>query len=155
MVSWDKLKCAAGLAALHTCLHSLPFRDGSGSENSPLLGIRVSPSGAYLLLVFKSGPAELWTTLLTATTAAAAGSSQPTSRAASRLSLASLAAGPAVADAAAGPVAGGAGCLAKPWRMRLLDLPFSAVEWLAAQEDLQTVRARTAYTALPLGTKQL
>jgi hypothetical protein len=36
----------------------------------------------------------------------------------------------------------------KPWRVRLVDLPFSAVEWVAAEEELQKVRPEHHAAAL-------
>jgi hypothetical protein len=110
-----------------------------------MLGMRVSPSGAYLLLLLKGAPAELWTTLPPAAPAAAsAPPSQPSSRTPSRLGLSAVQEA-ASAAAAAGLLGGGGGGAAaagmvKPWRVRLVDLPFSAVEWVAAEEELQKVR---------------
>lgn len=104
---------------------SLPFRDTVGNEGSPMLGIRVSPSGTYLLLLLKGAPCELWTT-------------------AARESLTSAvpAAAAAVHSGAPGAIKSAVASqqnhcsLSKPWRVRLLDLPFSAVEWV---EDMQQV----------------
>jgi hypothetical protein len=119
-------------------LCSLPFRDGGGSESNPMLGMRVSPSGAYLLLLLKGAPAELWTTLPQAAPAAAsAPPSQPSSRTPSRLGLAATQEAGAAGAAAGGGAAGVD--LVKPWRVRLVDLPFSAVEWVAAEAELQKV----------------
>jgi hypothetical protein len=42
----------------------------------------------------------------------------------------------AAGDAAAGAAVGG---LVKPWRVRLVDLPFSAVEWVVTEEDMHKV----------------
>lgn len=38
---------------------SVPFRT-IASEQSSLLGIRASPSGQYILLLFKTAPSEIW-----------------------------------------------------------------------------------------------
>jgi len=51
--------CVVLLCCL-TC--SLPFRDSITSESAPLVGLRVSPSGSYVLLLLKGAPAELWAT---------------------------------------------------------------------------------------------
>jgi hypothetical protein len=99
-----------------------------------MLGMRVSPSGAYLLLLLKGAPAELWSTLPPPAAAAASAPSQPSSRTPSRLGFS------AVQEAAGGGACTNGGCLVKPWRVRLVDLPFSAVEWVAAEEELQKVR---------------
>jgi hypothetical protein len=34
---------------------------------------------------------------------------------------------------------GGGDALVKPWRVRLVDLPFSAVEWIVTEEDMHKV----------------
>eukprot|EP00878_Enallax_costatus_P028496 GHUV01030783.1.p1 GENE.GHUV01030783.1~~GHUV01030783.1.p1 ORF type:complete len:625 (+),score=177.47 GHUV01030783.1:478-2352(+) len=104
---------------------SVPFRDNIGSEGSPMLGIRVSTSGTYILLLLKGAPCELWTTAL------------KDSLVPVNLATAAAVAVTAVDAGAAAP--GGAamhdlGSTTKPWRVRLLDLPFSAVEWVAADE---------------------
>ncbi len=57
------------------------------SDAGPLSGLRASPSGTYLLLLFKGCPAELW----------GIPADSPTH---------------------------------KPFRVRLVDLPFTAVEWV-------------------------
>ncbi|GIM02414.1 hypothetical protein Vretimale_7287, partial [Volvox reticuliferus] len=60
---------------------------GGGGEPSPLLGVRASPCGSYLLVLVKGASAELW----------------------------------------------GVWPGASPTRLRLLDLPFSCVEWVQPQ----------------------
>jgi hypothetical protein len=40
---------------------SFPFRDG-GLDKGPLTGLRASPSGAHLLLLFRGLPSEVWAT---------------------------------------------------------------------------------------------
>ncbi|BDA45713.1 probable WD repeat-containing protein 11 at C-terminar half [Coccomyxa sp. Obi] len=62
---------------------SLPFRE-VGPEAAPMLGIRASPSGRYLLILLRGAPSEIW---------ALGGNTKPT-------------------------------------RIRVLDLPFTAVEWV-------------------------
>ncbi|KAK9863395.1 hypothetical protein WJX84_011255 [Apatococcus fuscideae] len=62
---------------------SIPFRE-LGAETSPMLGIRASASGRYLLVLLRGAPSEIW------------------------------------------QVAG----QARPSRIRILDLPFTAVEWV-------------------------
>jgi hypothetical protein len=59
-----------------------------------MLGIRASPSGAYILVLLKGAPAELW----------ALGKS------------------------------------GRPFRVRLVDLPFTAVEWVLPEEALAPSR---------------
>ena len=41
---------------------SVPFRDSSSPDRGPLVGIRASPCGAYLLLIFKGMASEVWAT---------------------------------------------------------------------------------------------
>eukprot|EP00873_Tetraselmis_striata_P044832 jgi/Tetstr1/465096/TSEL_009824.t1 len=62
---------------------SLPFRE-VGPEISPMLAVRSSPSGRYLLILFRGAPAEIWVV----------------------------------------------GATAAPQRVRVLDLPFTCVEWV-------------------------
>jgi hypothetical protein len=38
---------------------SLPFRE-VGPEAAPMLGIRASPSGRYLLILLRGAPSEIW-----------------------------------------------------------------------------------------------
>ena len=38
---------------------SLPFRE-VGGEDTPMLGIRSSPSGRYLLVLLRGAPSEIW-----------------------------------------------------------------------------------------------
>ncbi|KAL4422261.1 hypothetical protein ABPG75_008458 [Micractinium tetrahymenae] len=38
---------------------SLPFREG-GNDPAPLAGVRASPSGRYLLVLFRGAPSEIW-----------------------------------------------------------------------------------------------
>ncbi|KAK9829709.1 hypothetical protein WJX72_007460 [[Myrmecia] bisecta] len=66
---------------------SLPFRE-LGAENAPMLGIRASPSGRYILVLLRGAPSEIW---------AIGGST-------------------------------------RPLRVRVLDLPFTAVEWVLPSE---------------------
>lgn len=72
-----------------------------------MLGIRASHSGAYLLLLLKGAPAEMWAMV-----------GQPSS-------------------ATAGAAASSASGASKPWRVRLVDLPFSSVEWVLPDNYLQ------------------
>jgi hypothetical protein len=80
-------------------------------DSGPLTGIRSSPSGAYLLLLFKGAPAELWST----------GALHPSDPRAA----------PDHGRQPA-PDAGGAslGALPRPHRLRFIDLGFSAAEWV-------------------------
>lgn len=39
---------------------SIGFRELPTAETQPLLGVRCSPSGSYVLLLLKGAPAELW-----------------------------------------------------------------------------------------------
>lgn len=41
---------------------SLPFRE-VGPEAAPMLGIRASPSGRYLLILLRGAPSEIWTVI--------------------------------------------------------------------------------------------
>ncbi|KAK9867753.1 hypothetical protein WJX84_002654 [Apatococcus fuscideae] len=72
---------------------SIPFRE-LGAETSPMLGIRASASGRYLLVLLRGAPSEIW-------------------------------AGPCFSVLAVS-VAG----QTRPSRIRILDLPFTAVEWV-------------------------
>lgn len=38
---------------------SLPFRE-VGGEDAPMLGVRSSPSGRYLLVLLRGAPSEIW-----------------------------------------------------------------------------------------------
>lgn len=93
-----------------------------------MLGIRASPSGTYLLLLLKGAPCELWATAPreSSTTAASA-------------AVAAADAGADGANSAGAMAQQVQGSLSRPWRVRLLDLPFSAVEWVTAEEDMQQV----------------
>lgn len=90
-------------------------------------GIRISPSGTYILLLLKGAPCELWTT-------APKDNLAPVSLAAAAAGAAAVASADSCAAAAASPAVHDMGGEAKPWRVRLLDLPFSAVEWVAADD---------------------
>ncbi|KAI3424707.1 hypothetical protein D9Q98_008096 [Chlorella vulgaris] len=39
---------------------SLPFREGVAADPAPLTGLRASPSGRHLLVVFRGAPSEIW-----------------------------------------------------------------------------------------------
>jgi len=136
---------------------SLPFRDGV-SESCALVGVRVSPSGAYILLLFKGAPAELWTTLPPPTHTQHTAAAGSTAAAVAGEGGGAGAGGPigsgmgpgaggggsgggsAAAAAAAAPTAAAVGAVC-PWRVRLVDLPFSAVEWVVMEDDMHKVRA--------------
>eukprot|EP00775_Hariotina_reticulata_P009224 gene9224-9389_t len=96
---------------------SLPFRDSVTSEAAALVGLRVSPSGVYVLLLFKGAPAELW-----ATRQAAGEGGSP------------VGGWMTAVDGTA--ASGGNFSLSKPWRVRLVDLPFTAVEWMADEDTM-------------------
>jgi hypothetical protein len=88
---------------------SAPFRSQQALDSGPLVALRASPSGAYLLLLFKGAPAELW-----ATRALDVGSGAPS----------------AAAPAGGGGGGGTGGALPRPARLRFIDLAFSAAEWV-------------------------
>ncbi|KAA6419923.1 MAG: hypothetical protein FRX49_10113 [Trebouxia sp. A1-2] len=68
---------------------SLPFRE-VGAEGAPMLGIRASPLGRYILILLRGAPSEIW---------AIGGNTRPV-------------------------------------RVRVLDLPFTAVEWVLPSDML-------------------
>ena len=103
---------------------SLPFRDASASDPAPLVGLRASPSGRHLLLLFRWVPHTI-----------AACREALCQRCASEHVLARL------PDSLSGWLAhncrgapseiwtSASGC--QPTRLRQVDLQFTAVEWLA------------------------
>eukprot|EP00879_Flechtneria_rotunda_P026082 GHRR01027763.1.p1 GENE.GHRR01027763.1~~GHRR01027763.1.p1 ORF type:complete len:766 (+),score=299.10 GHRR01027763.1:72-2300(+) len=107
----------------------LAFRDAVGIEGSSLLDIRISPSGTYILLLFNGAPAELW-----ATAAQLEPSQHASSLSPHQTSSATAASAAAAATRADTNHWAFSSSVTQPWRVRLLDLPFSAVEWVATPE---------------------
>ena len=141
---------------------TIAFRD-TASESSPMLGIRASPLGRYLLLLLRGAPSEIWlvsyhqsppltVSNLTASTFFCCAKAAP---------ISSQDAGqPAVGKSTqlwrTTLQVGGTG---RPSRIRVLDLPYTAVEWVIPNDAPTTNEPmpppkRTIWQVLPLASPQ-
>ena len=182
---------------------SVPFRTHVSSDPSPLVGLRASPTGSYLLVMFKEGPAELWampkhaaasgTTVITSlnssssstgvvvpstgtatstaagggggegNTSAIAGGDTAVAAAGSGGTSESAGGGAAAAAGSAAGATGGSGSSSKgsggsaqmpastaPFRLRLLDLRFTAVEWVMPDQEQKVLKRHVPEAEEPI-----